>query len=103
MDPELRAQIDAREAVLAIIRAILIEDLRVRREPDEIDPDAPLFGTGLGLDSVDAVELVVAMETRFGLKLPEDTAGRRAMRTVDSLVDLVLAHRAIVKGARHGA
>jgi acyl carrier protein len=77
--------------VLDRVRHMLVHRLHVDREPDEIDPDTPLFGTGLGLDSVDAVELVVSMEVEFGGKLPEDALGRRVMRTVGKLVDLVLA------------
>ena len=59
MNPEALTVIETREQALARIREILIQKLHVRRAPDEIDPDTPLFGTGLGLDSVDAVDLHV--------------------------------------------
>jgi acyl carrier protein len=65
----------------------------VRLRPEQIDLDAPLFGTGLGLDSIDAVELVVALESEFGLTLPEEEAGPWRFRTVQSLVELVLERR----------
>jgi acyl carrier protein len=91
MEADLMAYIEKRERALARVRRILIDDLHVPRDPDEIDPDAPLFGTGLGLDSVDAVELVVSLETAIGTRLPEGELGRGAMRTVNMLVDLVLA------------
>jgi acyl carrier protein len=83
-----------REAVLDRVRLLLVRRLHVERDPDEIDPDVPLFGTGIGLDSVDAVELVVSLEDEFGL--PASTKGfdKRAMRTVGKLVDLVLAAEA---------
>lgn len=90
MDTELRAVLDARKTVLSRIREILINNLGVRREPDEIDPDAPLFGTGLGLDSVDAVELLVSIESAFAVRVTDDVIGRTVMRTVNTLVDLVL-------------
>jgi acyl carrier protein len=93
MIPELESYIARREALLADVRALLVERLHVDREPDTIDPDTPLFGTGLGLDSVDAVEMVVSIEDAFGLKLPDDALGRRVMRTVGKLVDMILAHR----------
>ena len=91
MSSDLESYIARREAVLDRVRRLLVERLHVEREPDAIDPDTPLFGTGLGLDSVDAVEMVVSLEDTFGLKLPDDALGRRVMRTVGKLVDLVLS------------
>src|SRR5687768_10095685 len=88
MSAELIAK---REAILARIRTLLIDDLHLRRAPEEIDPDAPLFGTGLGLDSVDAVELVVSLEIAFAMKVEADWTGKLHLRTVNSLVDLVLS------------
>jgi acyl carrier protein len=82
--------IEERRRVLDELRRLLVEQLRVEREPDEIDPDTPLFGTGLGLDSVDAVELVVSVETAFGIQVPDGPAARSAMRTVSTLADHVL-------------
>jgi acyl carrier protein len=89
--------IAARERVLDRVRAILVDKLRVERAPSEIDPDVALFGTGLGLDSVDAVELLVCLETELGLKIPDASVARPAMRTVNTLVDMVLAAK---EGAR---
>jgi acyl carrier protein len=90
MNAELATWLDLRSQALARVRRVLIEDLHVQRTPGQIDPDAPLFGTGLGLDSVDAVELVVSLETEFGFRLDDEQLARPAMRTVNSLVDLVL-------------
>lgn len=90
---EALAYVARREHVLARVRRVLIDALEVERAPEEIDPDAPLFGTGLGLDSVDAVELVVSLETEFGVVLPDEGVGRRGMRTVGTVVDLVLAQQ----------
>lgn len=90
MNPALSAYLERRTQLLARVRRVLIEDLHVPRAPDEIDPDAPLFGTGLGLDSVDAVELIVCLETEFSFRLEDDALARASMRTVNSLVDLVL-------------
>lgn len=87
---DVEKAIARRESVLARVRHVLIESLGVRREPEEIDPDAPLFGTGLGLDSIDAVELVVSLETAFDLRFPEGFMDRRTMRTVGSLIDAIL-------------
>ncbi len=102
MDRErLSTQLHAREEILARVRRVLIESLGVRRTADEIDPDAPLFGTGLGLDSVDAVELVVSLETEFAVHFPPGAMSRRVMRTVGSVADAVIALRAATE-ASHG-
>ena len=67
--------------------------MKLRIEPEAVDPDAPLFGTGLGMDSVDAVELVVQLDTVFGLQLtgsPEDFV---KIRTVNTIVDAIMEMR----------
>ena len=89
MDAALKAQIARREAVIATIKQILIQHLHLDAAPDAIDVDAALFGTGLALDSVDALELVVASEGAFGVTFPEESL-RRGLRTINSLVDLVI-------------
>mgnify|MGYP000314298009 CR=1 FL=1 len=64
LEPDLRARIAHREAVLGRVKTMLITSLKLDLEPEHIDPDTPLFGAGLGLDSVDAVEVVVALGRR---------------------------------------
>ncbi len=59
-------------------------DLRTRTEED-IKDDAPLFGAGLGLDSLDALQLVVAIEERYGVTIPEGDVGREILATVATL------------------
>jgi len=100
MDDALALRIRRREDVLGRVRGILIERLHVDRGPDEIDPETPLFGTGLGLDSVDAVELLVSLGDAFQLPFAEETLGKMRLRTVGTLVDLVLARQAEAAAAR---
>ncbi len=91
MDPSLRALVERRRALLDRVRTMLIERLNLPLTCEEIDPDTPLFGSGLGLDSIDAVELTIHLEADFGIVLATDQAGRAALRTVNSIVDLAMA------------
>jgi acyl carrier protein len=61
-------------------------------KPAEIDPDLPLYRDGLGLDSIDILELVVHVERRYGLKIRNDDAGRVALRTIRSLAEVTQRH-----------
>ena len=97
MDAELSNQVARRESALSKVREMLVRQLELERDPDEIDPDTPLFASGLGLDSLDAVELIVSLDVEFQVKVSEGTSAVRTLRTVNSLVDLVLAE------AGHGA
>src|SRR4051794_29907002 len=94
MRAELTQAIEARQQILSGLREVLIDRMRLRREPDEIDPDAPLFGAGFGLDSLDAVELLVSLDTKFDVHLQDNALLRQQMRTLNTVVDLVVAYRA---------
>ena len=72
-----------------IIKALKLEDMK----PDDIDAEAPLFGEGLGLDSIDALELVVALEKTYGIRIPDEDVGREAFGSVSVLAEYVLKHR----------
>ncbi len=68
-----------------IIEELQIEDLT----PGDIEDDAPLFGDGLGLDSLDAVELVVQLQVHFGVEIKNIEEGRPALQSVNTLADFV--------------
>lgn len=72
-----------------IIRVLNLEDMT----PEEIDADAPLFGTGLGLDSIDALELIVLMEKKYGIRLANASEGKKIFTSVRSIADYVSKNR----------
>ena len=77
------------------IRAMLVQDLMLQITPEEIGDDQPLFGPGsLGLDSVDALQLVVALDKRYGLKIADAAVARKTMQTVTSIAAAIEAHQA---------
>lgn len=76
------------------LKARIIEALRLQDiTPGQIDDDAPLFGTGLGLDSIDALELVVMLEKHYGIVIKDIEEGRPAFKSVRALAAFVQAKR----------
>jgi acyl carrier protein len=75
------------EDIKTAVKKMIVESLRLEDvKPEEIKDGEPLFGEGLGLDSIDALELAVAIEKRFGLKIrAEDEKNKQIFRSVDSL------------------
>jgi acyl carrier protein len=72
-----------------IIEALNLEDL----EPADIDTNAPLFGEGLGLDSIDALELIVLLEKNYGIKLQDPKDGKKVFYSVQTMADYILANQ----------
>lgn len=76
------------------IKAMMVESLMLKVSKEEIGDDLPLFGPdGLGLDSIDALELVVALEKRFGVAVPNSEVARNALATVNTIRDYIAGHR----------
>lgn len=72
-----------------IIDVLNLEDMT----PDDIDADAPLFGEGLGLDSIDALELIVLMEKNYGIRLANAAEGKKIFTSVRNMADYVSKNR----------
>jgi len=80
-DPNLRQR----------IKEMLVKNLMLQTTPEEIGDDRPLFGAGgLGLDSIDALELVVSMEKTFGVGVPNSEVAATALRTVNTIHDYIV-------------
>jgi acyl carrier protein len=79
------------EALKERIKQALIEELDLRgKKAADIDDAAPLFGEGLGLDSLDALQLAMAIEERFGVAVPEGDAGREVFASVDAIARFLM-------------
>jgi acyl carrier protein len=77
------------------LKKMLVEELNLEDvSPEDIDDDAPLFGDGLGLDSLDAVELVVLIQKHFGVEIKDMEEGRPALQSVNSLAAFIEAKAA---------
>ena len=77
------------------IKQLLVSELNLTgRDPSSIEDDAPLFGTGgLGLDSLDALQIAMLVEEKFGIRVPEGDEARPIFRSVTSLSDFIGAAR----------
>jgi acyl carrier protein len=89
-EPDLRTQ----------IKDMLVKNLMLQTTADQIGDDLALFGPGgLGLDSIDALELVVSMEKTFGVGVPNSEVAAKALRTVNTIHDYILEKRAAGQSA----
>ncbi|HRC84497.1 MAG TPA: phosphopantetheine-binding protein [Thermoanaerobaculia bacterium] len=73
----------------ARIKRTIVERLKLDMDPAQIGDSTPLFGDGLGLDSIDALELVLGIEQEFGVKIDDEEVGAKALASVDTLADFV--------------
>jgi len=77
------------------LKQVIVEDLNLEEiTPEQIRDDEVLFGEGIGLDSLDAVELVVIVKRHFGVEIKDMTEGRKALTSIDSLAKYIEEHMA---------
>ena len=72
-----------------IIQQLNLEEVK----PEDIDPNAALFGDGLGLDSIDALELIVLLEKHYGIKIQNPNDGKQIFHSIQSMADYITANK----------
>lgn len=82
---EQREEIDLYERV----KKMIVRAVKLKAPFESIENDKPLFGGGLGLDSIDALELVIALEKEFGIRIPDSTVGKKVLISVDTIVNYI--------------
>jgi acyl carrier protein len=74
----------------------IIDSLNLQgMKPEDIDDNAPLFGEGLGLDSIDSLELMVLLERNYGIKIEDAREGRKVLQSVQSMAEYIEQHRKV--------
>lgn len=74
----------------------IIDSLNLQgMKPEDIDDNAPLFGEGLGLDSIDSLELMVLLERNYGIKIEDAREGRKILQSVQSMAEYIQEHKKV--------
>lgn len=82
------------ENLVEKLKSEIIEALNLAEmKPEQIDENAPLFVDGLGLDSIDALELIVLLEKKYGLKIASAEEGKKVLYSVNSMAEFITRNR----------
>ncbi|PLW97720.1 MAG: acyl carrier protein [Marinilabiliales bacterium] len=82
------------EELIQKLKVQIIEQLNLEdMEPDDIDETDPLFGNGLGLDSIDALELIVLLEKEYGIKIENPKDGQKIFYSIKSMAEFIKSHQ----------
>ena len=75
------------------IKRAIVRSLRLPMAPEDIEDGVSLFGEGLGLDSIDVLELVLEIERTFGVSIADEQTGAKVLRSVNTIADYITAAR----------
>ena len=81
------------QELLPELAALVVEAVNLDVAPNEIDPDAPLYRDGLGLDSIDALELIVILDKDYGIKLVDPKEGKTIFQSIETMAAYISANR----------
>ena len=84
---------DVQETLASQVKTAIVRCLRMPIKPQEIRDDMPLFDEGLGLDSIDALEIVLELQRSFGVEISDEQVGRRVLRDVRTIVAFIESRR----------
>ena len=85
---------DSTAGLRSELKRLIVAELNLKgRDPETIEDDAPLFGTGLGLDSLDALQLAMVIEEKLGVRIPEGEEARAVFRSVRTIAEYVAKAR----------
>lgn len=92
------------EELIQDVKQLIIERLKLEEiAAEDIDTDAALFGEGLGLDSIDALELVIGLEKEYGVSIPDAEVGKQVFQSVRTIAQYVVDNQRKAVAAADGA
>jgi acyl carrier protein len=84
---------DGHDTLAGEVKAAIVRCLRMPIKPEEIKDDMRLFDEGLGLDSIDALEIVLELQRTFGVEISDEQVGKRVLRSVSTIVGFIETSR----------
>jgi acyl carrier protein len=84
---------DDQKILASQVKAAIVRCLRMPISPEDIQDEMALFGGGLSLDSIDALEIVLELQRSFGVEITDEEIGRRVLRSVRTIVDFIQSTR----------
>ena len=84
---------DGQDMLAGEVKTAIVRCLRMPIKPEEIGNDMPLFDEGLGLDSIDALEIVLELQRSFGVEITDEEVGKRVLRSVETIVGFIETSR----------